>query len=442
MNPPHDDTTTFPAGRTLHERAARVMPGGVNSATRAVGRPFAFANADGVYVEDLDGNRYLDYHAAFGANLLGYRYAAVDQAVAKAATDHALIGLGVTPLEVEYAELVAELVPSAEVVAATMSGTESVIQAIRLARAATGRDHLLKFQGCFHGWGDAVCRNVISPPERAYGWDPLSAGVPTEVLERTVLAEFNDLASVDEQLDAHGDDLAAIILEPIPHNVGCLLPTQEFVEGLRARCDARGIVLIFDEVITGFRHALGGYQEVCGVTPDLTTFGKAVGNGYPVAGVAGKREIMAQFNSVTGGVLLAGTFNGHPTSMAAAIATMKELRTRRDEFYPETARLARRLADGIGELARSAGFEVVPTAFGSVFVTYFLDGPVRGYRDLLRNDDAAYAGFHRGMFDRGVSMLPLSLKRNHVSGAHTDAHVDTTLEVAAIVLPELAGRLA
>ncbi|NUR91714.1 MAG: aspartate aminotransferase family protein [Nonomuraea sp.] len=420
-------------GRELDLAARKVLPGGVNSATRQVGAPYAFTSADGAYVTDADGNRYLDYHAAFGAILLGHNHPVVRQAVLSALDGVDLVGLGVTPIEVELAELACELIPSAEMMITTMSGSEATVQAVRLARAATGRPLIVKFQGCYHGWGDALARNVISPPERAYGRDPLSAGLLDSAVDATLIAEFNDLESVRALFESHPEQIAAVFLEPIPHNVGALLPAQEFVEGLRELTRQQGALLVFDEVITGFRHALGGYQQVCGVRPDLTAFGKAMANGYPTAGLAGSRELMERFAA---DVLLAGTFNGHPVAAHAAIATMRHLRDNPD-FYTRTHRLGQRMRGGLAEIVTELEVDATVSGFGGVFNVYFGTGPVSGYRDLLRDDHEAYAGFHRRMTGKGFLMLPMALKRNHVSGAHTDDDIDRTLEAARDVLKEM-----
>ncbi|HTJ38727.1 MAG TPA: aminotransferase class III-fold pyridoxal phosphate-dependent enzyme, partial [Dactylosporangium sp.] len=308
------------------------------------------------------------------------------------------------------------------------------------ARAHTGRRLLVKVQGGFHGWSDAVARNVISPPDRAYGMDPLSAGILPGALDATLVAEFNDLDSVAALFAAHPERIAAVILEPIPHNVGALLPTKEFAEGLRELTLAQGAVLIFDEVITGFRHALGGYQQVVGVTPDLTTFGKGMANGFPIGGVAGRRELMERFNGRTGDVLLAGTFNGNPVGCAAALATIGHLQANPD-FYTRTHALGARMRDGLAAIAAELGIEATVAGFGGVFALYFAKAPVLGYRDLMRNNDAAYVAFHRGMTERGFLMLPMALKRNHVSGAHTEQEIDATLEAAREVLAGLRPTL-
>lgn len=418
----------------LMAEARRLIPGGVNSATRNIGSPVGFRSARGARLTDLDGREYVDYHCAFGATLLGHSDDRVDAAVARTFGTIDVVGLGTSELEVECARLVADLIPSVEMSITTMSGTEATLQAVRLARAVTGRKYLLKFQGCFHGWHDAVARNVVSPAARAYGLDPISNGILDDALESTLVAEFNDLGSVEELYARFPDQIAAIILEPVPHNVGALLPEQEFLQGLRDLTRREGSLLIFDEVITGFRHAPGGYQELCGVLPDLTTYGKAMGNGHAVAGMGGRADLMSRFSSAGGDVVLAGTFNGNPASMAAAIATMNLISDPAVGFHDHVYRLGDRMRAGLRDITARLGIPAVVTGIGSVFVTYFLDGPVRGYRDLLRNDDRAYETFHRRMTDAGFVMYPMALKRNHITGAHTDDDIDRTLEAAESVL--------
>jgi glutamate-1-semialdehyde-2,1-aminomutase len=422
----------YPLGLALHQRASRVIPGGVNSATRAVGRPYAFGRGHGAYLWDADGNRYVDYHAAFGAILLGHNHEQVNEAVAAATRDLDLAGLGVTEYEVALAETLAEIMPSAEQTISCLSGTEATGQAVRLARAVTGRRYLVKVQGGFHGGHDAVARNVISSPDRAYRLDPLSAGILPDALDATLIAEFNDLESVEILFRAYPEQIAAVIVEPIPHNVGALLPRDGYLAGLREATSREGALLIFDEVITGFRHALGGYQELCGIRPDLTSFGKAMGNGYPIAGLAGSRELMSNFSSAGGKVLLAGTFNGHPIGSAAALATIAHLRG--TDHYQRVRALGYRMRDGLSALLAELDIPAQVTGEGSVFAVYFATGELRGFRDLLRNDDEAYRTFHRMMTDRGFLMLPLALKRNHISGAHTADDIDRTLDAARDVL--------
>jgi glutamate-1-semialdehyde-2,1-aminomutase len=433
---PTPESSRSPRGQAIAAAAARVIPGGVNSSTRYIGEPYAFVAADGAYVTDADGRRYLDYHAAFGAILLGHNAPAVNDAARAAMDGVDLTGLGVSELEVALAERIVEVIPSAEQMIATMSGSEATAQAIRLARAVTDRDLIIKFQGGFHGWHDAVARNVISAPDKAYGRDPLSKGILAQAVDSTLIAEFNDLDSVVDLFDRYPDRVAAVILEPIPHNVGALVPTKDFAQGLRDVTQERGAILVFDEVITGFRHALGGYQEVLGIVPDITTFGKGMANGFPIGGVAGRRDLMEHFNGRTGDVLLAGTFNGSPVACAAALATIDYLKAHPD-FYERTHGFGERIRQGLADIVTELEIEATPAGFGGVFALYFTKAPVLGYRDLMRNNDAAYVAFHRGMTERGFLMLPMSLKRNHVSGAHTSEEIDRTLEAARDTLKDL-----
>jgi glutamate-1-semialdehyde 2,1-aminomutase len=427
--------SSFPQGADWAQRAERVIPGGLNSFSRYLGPPYGFARSAGAHVWDFDGNRYVDYHAAFGAIVLGHNDPDVDAAVTDALSPVDLMGVGISRGEVEVAELVCSVIPSADQMICCTSGSEATFHAIRLARSVTGRRMVVKVQGGYHGWHDAVARNVISPPELAYGLDPMSSGILPETLEATLIAEFNDLGSLEELYTRYPDQIAAVIVEPIPHNVGALLPDPGFLEGLRKVTEAQGSLLIFDEVITGFRHALGGWQEISGVTPDLTSFGKAMGNGHPIAGLAGKYEHMQRFNSAGGSVLLAGTFTGHPTACAAAVATINKLRDAK--VFERTAELGQRMRDGLNGIVTELGLPAAVRGYGSVFCMYFLEGEVHGYRDLMRNDNELYRDYHRRMTDRGFLMLPMALKRNHVSFAHTEEDIDRTLEASRDVLKEL-----
>jgi glutamate-1-semialdehyde-2,1-aminomutase len=418
----------------LVAEANALIPGGVNSATRNIGAPHAFKTARGAYLTDYDGNKYVDYHAAFGAIILGHSHPAVEEAVRNSMGELDLVGLGVSELEVEVARLTAEMIPSVEMSVNTMSGTEATLQTVRLARAITDRRYMLKFQGCFHGWHDAVARNVISAAEKVGKVDPTSAGILEDALGATLVAEFNDLASVEELFAEYPGQIAGVILEPLPHNVGALIPDQSFLQGLRELTTREGTLLIFDEVITGFRHAPGGYQELCGITPDLTSYGKGMGNGFPVAGLGGRADIMGRFSSAGGDVQLAGTFNGAPTSMAAAVATMTILKDPEIAAHKHTNALGDRMRTGLAGICEELGVAAAVTGVGSVFICYFMDGMPKGYRDLLKNNDRAYAEFHRRMIDKGFMMYPMALKRNHISLAHTENDIDRTLEAARDVI--------
>jgi len=421
----------------LTERAGRVIPGGVNSTNRVLPWPFVIAEAQGAYITDVDGKRYLDYHAAFGPFVLGHTHPRVNAAVKDALDRLDLVGAGVTELEVLLAEKIVEHIPSAERVLLTNSGSEATYAALRLARAVTGRNDIVKFQGTYHGWHDAVLMNVISKPERVGHKDPLSLGMLPEAVDHTHVLPWNDVDAVEALLDDRGETIAAILVEVIPHNIGCVPPRPGYLARLRDLADAHDVVLIFDEVITGFRHDLGGYQRIAGVTPDLTTLAKAMANGYPIAALVGRAELMDRF-APGGGVVFAGTYNGHVVGVSAALATIAELEE--GTVHTHAARLARRAADGLGQLASEAGIPMTVAVFGSVFVPYFMDGPIESYTDLLRNDDAADVFFRRTMAERGVFMIPTALKRNHVSAAHTEDDIDRTLELAREVLRELPAH--
>ena len=424
----------------LAARAAAVIPGGVNSGQRRVPglEELVIAATSGATFTDGDGNTYTDYHAAFGPPLLGHGDPDVDAAVAATARSIGLMGVGVTEVEVELAERICELVPSAERVLLTETGSEATFHALRVARAATGRRHVIKFQGCYHGWHDSVAMNVISLPENVGRKDPLSKGVLPEVIDATTVCRFNDADDVERALAGH--DVAAIILEPIPHNIGAVLPQPGFLERLRALATKHGAVLVFDEVITGFRHALGGYQSIAGVTPDLTTLGKAMGNGWPVSALAGKAELMDLFSTTPGRpAFFAGTFNGHPPTAAAALATIEKLQ--REPVHEHVFALGERTRQGLRELYARLGVPVWVSGFGSVFVTYFLEGEPSSYDDLLANDAELFTGYRRELMKHGIFELPLNLKRSHFSYAHSDDDVDRLLEATEVAVSTvLAAR--
>ena len=423
---------------SLFERAIAVTPGGVNSGTRALADPKVWTRADGAYLYDADGRRYLDYHAAFGPIILGHNHPAVNDAVSRAVTQVDLTGVGTTELEILLAEKVVEHVPSAEMALIFGSGTEATYLAQRLARAVTGRRKLVKFQGCFHGWHDYLLMNIISAPDKIGQKDPASAGMLPEAIENTIVLPFNDCEALESAIKAQGDDIAAVILEPIPHNIGCVMPRLEFVQTLRSLCDRHGIILIFDEVITGFRHGLGGYQERLGILPDLTTMAKAIANGYPCAVLAGRKDLMMRFSSAGGDVFVGGTYNGHPVATSAALATIAELED--GTVHERIFRLGEKARRGMQEIADRLDIDMTVAGYGSVFVPYFMSGSIARYADLLRNNTEADTMFRREMVKRGIFMLPLAMKRNHISAAHTDADIDHTLNVAEDVLKEMSRK--
>jgi glutamate-1-semialdehyde 2,1-aminomutase len=433
--------------QSLAERARTVIPGGVNSGQRQVPglTDLVIAASSGAHFVDQSGRRYTDYHAAFGPPLLGFHDPDVDAALFAAMSGPDLPGVAVTAGEVELAEELVRLVPGIEKVLLTSTGSEATFHALRLSRAATGRRLVVKFQGCYHGWHDAVSLNVISAPERVGHKDPTSKGILPEVLDSTLVLPFNDSAAVRRAFADHGEEIAAVILEPVPHNIGCVLPDDEFLRCLREETRRAGSVLIFDEVITGFRHAMGGWQSLSGVTPDLTTLGKALGNGYPIAALGGGADLMEQFSTTPGApVFFAGTYNGHPAMVAAALATLKKLQS--EPVHEHVFRLGHRVREGLKEVFAELDVAAVPCGFGSVFVTYFYRGePPRDYADLLANDVALFVGYRRRLVqDHGIFEIPLNLKRSHVSYAHTDTDIDALLEATRIAVRDTihAGKVS
>jgi glutamate-1-semialdehyde 2,1-aminomutase len=422
--------------------ASAVIPGGVNSGQRRVPglEDLIIMATGGATFTDAQGNRYTDYHAAFGPGLLGHNDPDVDAAVFEVARSLDNMGVGVTPVEIELAEKLVELVPSIERVLLTVTGSEATFHALRLARTATGRRYVIKFQGCYHGWHDSVAMNVISAADKVGKKDPLSGGILPEVLDATLVVPFNDATAVERALEEHPGDVAAIIVEPIPHNIGAVIPKAGFLARLRELASKHGTVLVFDEVITGFRHDLGGYQKLEGVTPDLTTLGKAMANGWPISALGGKAELMELFSTTPGRpAFFAGTFNGHPAMAAAALATIQKLET--EPVHEHVFRLGAKARKGLAELYDRLDIPVVVSGYGSIFVTYFLQGPVESYHDLLANDVAMFTGYRRELMNHGVFELPLNLKRSHVSYAHTDSDIDHLLEATELAVRKvLASR--
>jgi len=413
----------------LLARAARVTPGGVNTARRKIDPPLCFRRGAGAYVEDVDGNVYVDYHAAYGGVFLGHSWPSVTERVEEAARTAVLFGVGTTALEVEVAERIVEHVPSAEQVAFCNSGSEATYHAIRLARAISGRERLIKFQGLYHGFHDSVLRNVISAPEKIGERDPMSAGMLDAAVDATLVCDYNDLDGVRATLERHEGEVAAIIVEPIAHNSPSILPQEGFLQGLRALCDEHGALLIFDEVITGVRHHIGGYQAICGVMPDLTTLGKALGNGYPIAAVAGRAEHLERFNTTaTGDVTFAGTTNGGGVALAAAAATLETIAEQ--DVHEHVFRLGDRMRDGLRAMAAEIGVPVVVSGYGSLYVMLFMEGPLESYRDVLRNDHALFVAYRKELVRRGVFEMPENIGRNHISYSHTEEDIDRSLEVA------------
>ena len=388
---------------------------------------------------DADGREYVDFHAGFGPIILGHADDRVRERAMETAAELDVVGAGSNELEIQLAEKIREHVPSAERVLYSNSGSEATFHAIRVSRAATGRQFVVKFQGCYHGWHDYIGANVISHPDRVGTIDPISAGILPQALEWLIVLPFNDVEALESLMRERGHEIAAVILEPVIHTIGCVVPSDDFMAALRRTTADSGTVLIFDEVVTGFRHDLGGYQAICGVKPDLTTFAKAIANGYPLAVLCGRADLMERFNTrPEGNVMFGGTYNGHPMSLAAALATIEILEADDRAIHRRLFRLGRTIETELQGIVDRLGLVAQPTSFGSVFVCYFTEGEVRSFDDALTSDADLYVAFHRGMTERGFLMLPLNLKRNHLMAAHTDEDVARMLQAAEDVLRDLA----
>ena len=420
------------------------IAGGVMSLNRVIDPMRTFTRAKGAYIFDDQDKRYIDYHAAFSPYLLGHGDENVDDAVRNTIDRGAsLIGAGITPWESEVSELIVDCVPGLEQIQLTNTGTEAVMYALRLARAATGRDNVLIVQGGYNGGTDYVSFNLMDSkdvmqdhtPGTAYPLRPITAGIP-EVVQKTVrVVEYNDLSAVEMVLS--NSDVAAFILEPILQNVGIIKPEPGYLQGVRKLCDRYGTVLIFDEVKTGFRHGLGGYQNVAGVTPDLSIFGKAVANGYPMGVVGGKESVMRYCtdSDVSRRVMVAGTYNGHPLVVAAAIATLGKLRNREAEIYGKLDTLGQQMESGLEQIFHSRNYPTTVVRQGSAFVVYFMDHAPVNWRDIAIHNDAAYdVGYRKSLIENGVFHFPVTTKQGSISFAHSEADIDQTLVITERVL--------
>ncbi len=418
-----------PKSDALFEKAQRLIPGGVNSPVRAfrsVGRtPVFISRASGSRLWDADGNSYIDYVGSWGPMILGHAYPRVIEAIRKAALDGTSYGAP-TALEVRMAELIATLVPSMEMVRMVNSGTEATMSAVRLARAFTGREKLLKFEGCYHGHGDAF---LIKAGSGAMTMSiPDSPGVPAGTAAGTLTAEFNNVESVRSLFASYRDKIAAVIVEPVVGNMGCVPPDTGFLQELRDLCTANGAVLIFDEVMTGFRVARGGAQELFGIQPDLTTLGKIIGGGLPVGAYGGRRDIM-QLVAPAGPMYQAGTLSGNPLAMAAGCETLSIL-MEETGIYARLEEKSARLASGIQRAIDSLWLPLRQNRVGSMFTLFFCRHAVRDYKSALTADREKFGAFFREMLARGVYLAPSQFEAAFISLAHSDEDIDATIEAA------------
>jgi len=413
-------------------RARLVEPGGVQGeGRRAQPFPLYLNRAQGSRIWDVDGNEYIDYHCAFGAVLLGHNAEAVRAAILATLEDHGIAFAAAHPLEVLLAERIAEIVPSAEMSIFPCTGSEATYHALRLARAATGRSKILKLEGHYHGWHDYVAWSVhFDPAVTEVESVPGSLGMAEG--QSAVIARYNDIESIQRAFSEHADDLAAFILEPIFFNGGVVLPDEGFLETCRQLCDEAGVLLIFDEIISGFRLGLGGAQTMLGVRPDLTTLGKAVANGLPISAVTGNTQLMSQY-APAGGVLFAGTFAGHVLNVAAALACIDALSA--PSFYEHLELLGQRLEDGIQAAIDESGADAQFARLGSVWAIYLNRQRIRSYRDIAQfakdKDDRAQDEFRKWMLQHGVYIHPHYMLRGYLTAAHTEEDIARTVEAAS-----------
>ena len=409
--------------KALFESAQNFIPGGVNSPVRAFkavgGDPLFIKSAKGAYMYDEDGNRFIDMINSWGPMILGHAHEAVEEAVTKA-LKHSLSFGAPTAMEVSMAELITELIPSIEKVRMVNSGTEATMSAIRLARGFTGRDKIIKFEGCYHGHGDSFL--IAAGSGAVTMGEPDSPGVTQGTAQDTLTAPFNDLEAVQLLVENNLRKIAAIIIEPVAGNMGCVLPQKDFLEGLRILCDKNGIVLIFDEVMTGFRLSLGGAQEALNVKPDLTTLGKIIGGGMPVGAYGGKQEIM-DYISPVGPVYQAGTLSGNPIAMAAGYAMLSYLKDH-PETYTQLDTISNKIVKGIRENLKKLNLDYTINHFGSMFSLFFTNSEVNDFEEAKRSDTSLFGRYFRAMLEEGVYLAPSQFETLFVSTALSDDDIE------------------
>lgn len=429
---------SWPKSSELLKNNERWIPGGVVSLNRKSDPNICFTRGEGAYVWDIEDNKYIDYQAGFAAAFLGHNDADVNAAVRQSMEDNTvLMGAGPTDLEGRFAELFCQCVPGAEAVQLTTTGSEATYHAIRISRAVTGRDHVIIMQGGYNGWHNDVAGNVISsladigprvsPGE--YPFDSLSAGIPVGHKSLIHVVNYNDLDSVEYILKRF--PVACMILEPVLQNIGIVKPLPGYLQGLRKLADEQGFLLIFDEVKTGFRHALGGYQSICGVTPDLSTFGKAVANGYPMGVIGGKKKYMDYFihPEKAKRVLIAGTFNAHPFITAAAIATLKKLASAKYGVYKHVYELGAMMEEGLKDIFSAYDTPVFIAREGSAFCTYFMDHAPVDFHDIMQHHNFTLDKEYRiKLIENGIFNFPLPIKQGSISFAHSKKDIEETLE--------------
>ncbi|MDR5736317.1 MULTISPECIES: glutamate-1-semialdehyde 2,1-aminomutase [unclassified Caballeronia] len=414
--------------QALFERAQRTIPGGVNSPVRAFrsvgGTPRFIERAQGPYFWDAEGKRYIDYIGSWGPMIVGHVHPEVLDAVQRVLADGFSFGAP-TEAEIEIAEEICKLVPSIEQVRMVSSGTEATMSALRLARGFTNRSRIIKFEGCYHGHADSLLVKAGSGL-LTFG-NPTSAGVPADIAKHTTVLEYNNVEQLNEAFAAFGAEIASVIVEPVAGNMNLVRATPEFLNALRERCNEYGSVLIFDEVMCGFRVALGGAQQVYGIKPDLTCLGKVIGGGMPAAAFGGRRDIMAHLAPL-GGVYQAGTLSGNPIAVAAGLKTLQLIQ--RPGFYDDLAKQTRKLVDGLAATAREADVPFSADSIGGMFGLYFMDKVPGSFAEIADGDTKRFNAFFHAMLDAGVYFAPSAFEAGFVSSAHDDAVIDATIDAA------------
>lgn len=416
-------------------RAKKIIPGGVNSPVRAfksVGRePVFIERGEGAHLWDIDGNSYLDYVLSWGPLILGHAHPEVVDAIKRAAERGASYGAP-TEIETELAEEILKVYPSMDMVRMVNSGTEATMSALRLARGVTGRNKIVKFEGCYHGHSDSL---LIKAGSGALTFGvPTSPGVPLSIAANTIATQYNDLEGLKEVFQQQGEDIAAVIIEPVAGNMGVVLPEPGFLKGLRELTQQCGSLLIFDEVMTGFRVSYGGAQARFDIDPDLTCLGKIIGGGLPVGAYGGKLKYMEQI-APSGPIYQAGTLSGNPLAMSAGLVTLRLLQ--KQGVYDELERKTLRLAEGLKTIAQDLQFPVWINSVGAMFSAFFTDQPVRDFKSACTSNSELFAAFFRGMLERGIYLAPSQYEAVFLSTAHTDENIDYTLEQAREVLKSL-----
>jgi len=424
------------SNQQLFLQAQKHIPGGVNSPVRAFkgvgGDPVFFSSAKGAWLTDVEGKNYIDYIGSWGPMIAGHAHPQVIEAVQQMCVNG--LGYGApTAIETEMADLLCELVPSMEMVRMVSSGTEATMSAIRLARGHTGRDKIVKFEGCYHGHADSLLVKAGSGALTL--GEPSSAGVPKAIAEHTITLRYNDMESVKQCFAEIGDQVACIIVEPVAGNMNCIPPIPGFLEGLREVCDQYGSLLIFDEVMTGFRVALGGAQQHYGIKPDLTTLGKVVGGGLPVGAFGGRKDVMHSIAPL-GPVYQAGTLSGNPVAMAAGLATLKLVQ--QPGFHDRLSQQTAKLANGLKQKADAAGIPMSINYVGGMFGFFFTEeANIEFFEQVTQCDQERFKKFYHGMLDRGVYLAPSAFEAGFVSAAHGDDEIEATLAAAELVLASL-----